>query len=47
MTTAKYYVDGKEITEAEAMVISKRNDEIMNSGDFSKMLEIKFIVKIG
>lgn len=47
MATTKYYVNGKEITEAEATAINKRNNEILNSGDFAKMSEIKFIVKIG
>ena len=41
----RYYktVDKKlvEITKAEAEEMKKRNEELFNSGDFQKMLEIE------
>lgn len=42
----RYFVDGIEITEAEAKKIEKKNQECLASGDFEQMLKIKFIVKI-
>lgn len=39
----RYYVSGKEITEAEAIEIEKKNREALESGDFAEMLKIKFI----
>lgn len=42
----RYFVDGIEITEAEAKEIEKKNQEYLASGDFEQMLKIKFIVKI-
>jgi hypothetical protein len=42
----RYFVDKKEITEAEANEIQKKNNEYLASGDFSEMLKIKFIVVI-
>jgi hypothetical protein len=46
----KYYrsVSGNpvEITEQEAKEQEKKNRELFNSGDFSKMLEIEVIFKI-
>lgn len=41
----RYYktVNGKpvEITKAEADEMARRNEELFNSGDFQKMLEIE------
>lgn len=46
----KYYrtVDGKpvEITEQEAKEQEKKNNDLFNSGDFSKMFDIEVILKI-
>jgi hypothetical protein len=42
----RYFVDGKEITEAEAKEIERKNNEYLASGDFNEMLKIKFIVVI-
>lgn len=46
----KYYrsVNGKpvEITEQEAKEQEKKNQDLFNSGDFSKMMEIEIILKI-
>lgn len=46
----KYYrsVNGKpvEITEKEAKEQEKKNQDLFNSGDFSKMMEIEIILKI-
>lgn len=46
----KYYksVNGKavEITEQEADEMEKRNQELFESGDFQKMLEIEVPLKV-
>ena len=46
----KYYrtVDGEpvEITEQEAKEQEKKNNDLFNSGDFSKMFDIEVILKI-
>lgn len=46
----KYYrsINGKpvEITEQEAKEQEKKNQELFDSGDFSKMMEIEIIFKI-
>jgi hypothetical protein len=42
----KYYVSGKEITEAEAREIERKNNEYLASGNMEDMLKIKFIVVI-
>lgn len=42
----KYFVNGKQITESEAKAIEKRNQEYMNSGDFSLIAKCEFIVII-
>ena len=42
----KYYVSGKEITEAEARKIERKNNEYLASGNMEDMLKIKFIVVI-
>lgn len=42
----RYFVGNKEITEAQAKEIEKKNREIMESGDFAAMLNIQFIVVI-
>ena len=42
----KYFVNGKQITESEAKAIKKRNQEYMNSGDFSLIAKCEFIVII-
>ena len=42
----RYFVDGQEITEAEAKEIEAKNNEYFASGDFNEMLKIKFIVVI-
>lgn len=42
----KYYVSGKEITEAEAIEIERKNNEYLASGNMEDMLKIKFIVVI-
>lgn len=45
-TMKKYYVSGKEITEAEARKIERKNNEYLASGNVEDMLKIKFIVVI-
>jgi hypothetical protein len=42
----RYFVNGKEITEAEAKEITENNNKYMASNDFNEMLKIKFIVVI-
>ena len=42
----KYYVSCKEITEAEAREIERKNNEYLASGNMEDMLKIKFIVVI-
>lgn len=42
----KYYVSGKEITEAEAREIERNNNEYLASDNMEDMLKIKFIVVI-
>lgn len=42
----RYFVNGKEITEAEAREIERNNNEYLASGDMNEMLNIKFIVVI-
>lgn len=42
----RYFVSGKEITEAEAKEIERKNNEYLASGDMNEMLKIKFIVVI-
>ena len=42
----RYFVDGKEITEAEAKEIERKNHEYLDSGDLNEMLKIQFVVKI-
>jgi hypothetical protein len=42
----KYYVSGKEITEAEAREIERKNNEYLASGNMEDMLKIRFIVVI-
>lgn len=42
----KHFVDGKEITEAEAQKIERENAELMASPDVNDWLRIKFIVTI-
>lgn len=39
-----YFLNGKEIPQAEAQEIQRLNREYMNSGDFSDLLKIRFIV---
>lgn len=43
---ARYFIDGKEITESEAVIIQQRNKEIMLSTSFVNWENIKFITKI-
>jgi len=42
----RYFVNGKEITEATAKEIEKDNNKYMNSGNMEDLLKIKFIVVI-
>ena len=42
----RYFVEGKEITEAEAKEIQKNNDKYFNSGNMADLLKIKFITVI-
>ena len=42
----RYFVGYKEITEAEAKEIERKNLEYLDSGDMNEMLKIKFIVVI-
>lgn len=43
----KYTVDGRKVTARKARRIEKKNqkifDEVMNGGDFSKLLNIEFL----
>ena len=43
----KYTVDGRKVTAKKARRIEKKNqkifDEVMNGGDFSKLLNIEFL----
>lgn len=45
-TMKKYYINGAEITEAEALKQEQINREALNSGDLSEMLKIRFITVI-
>lgn len=42
----RYYINKVEITESEAKSIEKKNNEIMQRGDFNEMINIQFIVVI-
>lgn len=42
----RYFVEGKEITEAKAKEIQKNNDKYFNSGNMADLLKIKFITVI-
>lgn len=42
----RYFINGTEITEAEAKEIERKNIEYLASNDFNEMLKIKFIVVI-
>ncbi|WP_303224065.1 hypothetical protein [Butyricimonas faecihominis] len=42
----KYFVNGKEISEQEAIEIEIKNNEYMASGDFSLWAKCQFIVVI-
>lgn len=42
----RYFVEGKEITEEEAMEIKRKNDEYFNSGNINDFFKIKFIAII-
>ena len=37
----RYFVEGKEITEAEAKEIQKNNDKYFNSGNMADLLKFK------
>lgn len=43
----KYTVDGRKVTERKVRRIEKKNrqilDDVMNGGDFSKLLNIEFL----
>lgn len=39
-----YFLNGQEISQAEAQEIQRLNCEYMNSGNFSDLLKIRFIV---
>lgn len=39
----KWFVNGKEITEQEKAEIERKNNDIVNSGDISKWLDIVFV----
>ena len=43
----RYFVEGKEVTEAKAIEIKKNNEKYFNSGNMSDLLKIKFIVEVG
>lgn len=40
----RYFVNGQEVTQAEAQEIERLNCEYLNSGDFFDLLKIRFIV---
>ena len=42
----KYFVNGKEITKAEAEEIIANNKKYMESNDFNEMFKIQFVVAI-
>lgn len=42
----KYFVNGKEISEKEAMAIEVKNKEYMSSNDFSLWAKCEFITVI-
>lgn len=42
----RYFVNGKEISEQEAKVIEVKNQEYMNSNDFSLWAKCEFITVI-
>ena len=42
----RYFVEGKEITEEQAIEIQKNNEKYFNSGNMSDLLKIKFITVI-
>lgn len=41
-----YFLNGQEIPQAEAQEIERLNREYLNSGDFSDLLKIRFLVVI-
>ncbi len=42
----RYFVNGKEISEPEAMAIDAKNQEYMNSNDLSLWAKCEFITVI-
>ncbi len=42
----KYYVNGKQITEQEAKSIEAKNQEYMNSNDWSLIAKCQFIMVV-
>lgn len=42
----RYFLDGKEITEEQAIEIQKNNEKYLNSGNMNDLLKIKFITVI-
>lgn len=42
----KYFIEGKEVSEQEAIDTERMNKEYMESGDFDLMLKCKFIIVI-
>lgn len=46
MIMKRYYVNGKEISESEAIAIDAKNREYMSSTDFSLWAKCQFVVVI-
>ena len=44
-TMSRYFLEGKEITEEQAMLVLDNNAKLFN-GDFAKLTECKFITII-
>lgn len=42
----RYYVNGKEITKAQAQLINEENNKLINSGDIALLMGCKFITII-
>lgn len=42
----RYFVDGNEISEAQAILIENENSKLINSGDIASLIGCKFITII-
>lgn len=42
----RYFVDGNEISEAQAILIENENSKLINSGNIASLISCKFITII-